>query len=216
MSYCRLSPGSGIGEYVWQYWFHLPLISSQEMRVCWAPSILHSYHLKEFTRFPHPLIFDLEDVNAFKSWLHQKFCLIEKQKKTLELFSIYCRTFLVVIRIRQIWSHVVCWVVIHWMISNPALGESLMNWIICGANTTMSGMLSELSLCSCLGFGCFFLFDLFALKSFILRLISIVSALYLNLKSDFVFRRKKIFPNSRNCKLLWQTDSSHQRWNIFD
>ena len=68
MSYCRLSPGSRIGEYVWQYWFHLPLISSQEMRVCWAPSILHSYHLKEFTRFPHPLIFDLEDVNAFESW----------------------------------------------------------------------------------------------------------------------------------------------------
>ena len=80
-------------------------------------------------------------------------------------------------------------------------GESLMNWIICGANTTMSGMLSELSLCSCLGFGCLFLFDLFALKSFILRLISIVSAWYLNSKS--VFRREKIFPNSRNCKLLW-------------
>ena len=55
----------------------------------------------------------------------------------------------------------------------------------------MSGMLSELSLCSCLGLGVF-LFDLFALKSFILRLISIVSALYFNSKSDFVFLRENI------------------------
>ena len=88
------------------------------------------------------------------------------------------------------------------MISNPALGgvfDELNNlWSKHDDVWDAIGIIIMLML----GVWVFFLFDLFALKSFILRLISIVSALYLNSKSDFVFRRKKIFPNSRNCKLL--------------
>ena len=89
------------------------------------------------------------------------------------------------------------------MISNPALGgvfDELNNlWSKHDDVWDAIGIIIMLML----GFWVFFYYIyLFALKSLILRLISIVSALYLNSKSDFVFRREQIFPNLRNCKLL--------------
>ena len=78
------------------------------------------------------------------------------------------------------------------MISNPALGgvfDELNNlWSKHDDVWDAIGIIIMLML----GVWVFFLFDLFAFKSFILRLISIVSALYFNSKSDFVFLRENI------------------------